>query len=127
MSTLKVTTVSDTAGTGPVTLTGQTAAKAYARWSMSGTAANVDSFNVSSLTDIYTGICKQTLTSSMSDANYANVTTAGETNGGGNRLCGVNGSYSAPAATNTHFALFNSSLSLSDVNYGAASWSGDLA
>ncbi len=127
MSTIKVDTLVASNGTGPVALTKQSAAKAYARWSMSGTAANVDSFNISSLTDIYTGICKQTLTSNMSDGDYANVTTAGETDGGGNRLCGVNGSYSAPTASHTHFALYNSSLSLSDVNYGAASWLGDLA
>jgi len=127
MSEIRATTISDAAGTGPITLTGQSAAKAWARWSMAGTAANVDSFNISSFTDITTGVCKQTLTSSMSDGNYANVTTAGETNGGGNRVCGVNGSYSAPAATNTHFALTGSNLALTDVNYGAASWMGDLA
>ena len=127
MSEVRANTISAANGTGPVTLTKQSAAKAYARWSMSGTAANVDSFNISSFTDIYTGICKQTLTNNMSDGNYTNVTTAGETNGGGNRLCGVNGSYTAPAAANTHFALYNSSLQLSDVNYGAASWLGDLA
>ena len=127
MSEIRATTISNAAGTGPVALYKQSAAKAWVRWSMSGTAANVDSFNISSLTDLSTGVCKQTLTSSMSDGNYANVTTAGETDGGGNRVCGVNGNYSAPAATNTHFALTNSSLALSDVNYGAASWLGDLA
>ena len=127
MSNLVVSNISDgttSVGTGYVV---NGSAKAWARWSMAGTAANVDSFNISSFTDITTGVCKQTLTSSMSDGNYANVTTAGETNGGGNRVCGVNGSYSAPAATNTHFALTGSNLALTDVNYGAASWMGDLA
>ena len=127
MSEIRTNTISAANGTDPVTLTKQSAAKAYARWSMTGTAANVDSFNISSFTDIFTGICKQTLTSDMSDGNYTNVTTSGESDGGGNRLCGVNGSYSAPNASHTHFALYNSSLSLSDVNYGAASWLGDLA
>ena len=127
MSTIIASNISYGTTSVPSTYVVNGSAKAWVRWSMSGTAANVDSFNISSLTDISTGICKQTLTSSMSDGNYANVTTAGETNGGGNRVCGVNGSYSAPAATNTHFALTNSSLALSDVNYGAASWLGDLA
>ena len=128
MSEIRVTTVSDTAGTGPVTLTKQHATKAWARWSMSGTAANKDSFNISSFTDITTGVCKQTLSSAMSDANYAATGMSGEETGGGNRACGVHGSSSrTPTSSNTHFRLSNSSWAAVDETYGAAAWNGDLA
>ena len=128
MSEIRVTTVSDTAGTGPVTLTKQHATKAWARWSMSGTAANKDSFNISSFTDITTGVCKQTLSSAMSDANYAATGMSGEETGGGNRACGVHGSSGrGPTASDTHFRLSNSSWAAVDETYGAAAWNGDLA
>ena len=128
LSDIRVTTVSDLAGTGPVTLTKQHAAKAWARWSMAGTAANKDSFNISSFTDITTGVCKQQLASAMSDANYSATGCAGEESGGGNRACGIHGSGGrGPTASNTHFRLSNSSWAAVDETYGAAVWNGNLA
>ena len=53
MSNIRATTISDAAGTGPITMTGQSGAKVTCRYDADGT---VDfSFNVSSATDISTG------------------------------------------------------------------------
>ena len=128
MSTLEVSNLNDGTTTLATTYVTNGSAKAWARWSMSGTAANKDSFNISSFTDITTGVCKQTLSSSMSDANYAATGMSGEESGGGNRACGVHGSSGrGPTASNTHFRLSNSSWAAVDETYGAASWDGDLA
>jgi len=76
LSEIRVTTVSDAAGTGPVTLTKQSAAKAFARWNM-GSDTLQNSFNVSSGVDNGTGDGGVNLTSSMSDSLY-NVIGSGE-------------------------------------------------
>ncbi len=71
MSEIRVTTVSDTAGTGPVTLTKQHAAKAWVNFNGGGTIAARDSFNVSSLTDHTTGQYSTNFANSMANANYS--------------------------------------------------------
>ena len=72
MSEIRATTISDAAGTGPVTLTKQSAAKAWVNFSSNGggTASIRSSFNTSSVTDNATGQHTATLASSMSDANH---------------------------------------------------------
>jgi len=69
LSEIRVTTVSDTAGTGPVTLTKQSAAKVWARVDQSGQTLQ-NSFNVSSITDGGTGFTSLNLTSAFSSANW---------------------------------------------------------
>lgn len=71
MGTLRVTTISDTAGTGPVTLTKQSAAKAWCHFNGTGTVAISDSFSTSSLTDVSTGQYKANWTNSLSNSEYA--------------------------------------------------------
>jgi hypothetical protein len=66
LSEIRATTISDAAGTGPVTLTKQAAAKAYLWHTFSTTIRN--SFNISSVTDLGTGIGRADLTSAMSTA-----------------------------------------------------------
>ena len=56
MSEIRATTISNAAGTGPVTLTGQSAAKAWVNFNGTGTAAIQQSMNISSLTDLGTGV-----------------------------------------------------------------------
>lgn len=75
MSEIRATTISDTAGTGPVTLTGQYAAKAWVNFDGTGTVAIRDSGNVSSITDNGTGDYTVNLTTAMPNANYAPVVT----------------------------------------------------
>ena len=77
MSEIRVTTVSDTAGTGPVTLTKQHAAKAWVNFNGTGTIAARDSFNVASLTDSSTGNYSVNFSNNFSDGNYASVATQG--------------------------------------------------
>ena len=84
-SVLNVDTIADKAGTGPVGLTKQSAAKAWHRFTEETTTATRDSFNVSSLTDSGTGETITTFTNSMSNANYASSSMAtwqGDSRGG---------------------------------------------
>ena len=73
MSEIRATTISDSAGTGPITLTGQSAAKAWGAANMSTTALRTNNFNVSSLTDGGTGRARFNLTNAMSDDDYVCV------------------------------------------------------
>ena len=88
MSEIRANTISNAAGTGPVTLTKQSAAKAWVNFNGTGTIAARDSFNLSSLTDNGTGDYTINLTSAMADTNYCvslsatdDGTTAGQTDG----------------------------------------------
>jgi len=67
LSEIRATTISDAAGTGPITLTGQNAAKAYLWHTFSTTIQN--SFNISSVGDLGAGIASTSLTSAM-DTSY---------------------------------------------------------
>ena len=78
MSEIRAATVSNLAGTGPVTLTGQYAAKAWVNFNGTGTVAIRQSGNVSSITDGGTGIYTVNFTTALTDANYATVATAGD-------------------------------------------------
>jgi hypothetical protein len=51
MSEIRATTISNAAGTGPITMTGQYAAKAWVNFNGTGTVAIRESGNVSSITD----------------------------------------------------------------------------
>lgn len=77
MSEIRANTVSNAAGTGPVTLTGQSAAKAWVNFNGEGTIAARDSFNLSSLTDLGEGRYRTTIANSMSGTNYMVLATAG--------------------------------------------------
>ena len=77
MSEIRATTVSDIAGTGPVALTGQYAAKAWINFNGSGTVAIRQSGNVSSITDNGTGIYGLNFSTALQDADYAVSGTAG--------------------------------------------------
>ena len=70
-SVLNVDTLTDAAGTGPVTLTKQSAAKAWVNFNGTGTVAIRGSQNVSSLTDNATGDYLCGATSAMADQNYS--------------------------------------------------------
>ena len=70
MSEIRVTTVSDTAGTGPVTLTKQSASKFRVHHSGDSPTTN-ESFNMSSLADNGTGDYTYTFTSGFNTAYYS--------------------------------------------------------
>ena len=75
MSEIRATTISNLAGTGPATLTKQSAAKAWVNFNGTGTVAIRDSFNVASLTDNGTGDYSLVLTSAMDSGDYAVTAT----------------------------------------------------
>ena len=72
-SVLNVDTIADKAGTGPVALTKQEAAKMYANFEMDSTQAITKSFNSASITDNGTGDTTISMTNSMGDANYIQI------------------------------------------------------
>ena len=71
MSEIRANTVSNAAGTGPVTLTGQSAAKAWVDLNGSGTVAVRNSFNVASVTDNGTGRYQLNLSNAFSAKDFA--------------------------------------------------------
>ena len=78
-SVLNVDTIADAAGTGPVALTKQQAAKAWIKYNGTGTIAISGSAGVSSITDETTGTTTISVTNSFSDANYSTVATCSDT------------------------------------------------
>ena len=70
MSEIRATTISNAAGTGPITMTGQYAAKAWVNFNGTGTVAIRQSGNVSSITDNTTGDYTVNFTTAMTDASY---------------------------------------------------------
>lgn len=73
MSNIRADVISDAAGTGPITLTGQSAAKAYAQFAGDGTAVINESFGMASLTDAGAGLYVLTVSSAMSSNDYTVV------------------------------------------------------
>jgi hypothetical protein len=91
LSEIRANTISDAAGTGPVTLTGQYAAKAWVNFNGTGTVAIRDSGNVTSITDNGVGDYTTNFTTALADANYSVVcgrqTTTAQNRG---KVCNVN-------------------------------------
>jgi len=69
---LNVDTIADNAGTGPVSLTKQSAAKAFSRFNPS-TNTELSSLNQSSRSDDGTGLSTVNFTNSFNDANHSGV------------------------------------------------------
>jgi hypothetical protein len=76
MSELRTDTITASNGTSPVTLTKQSATKAWANFDGTGTVAIRATFNQTSLTDITTGRYDLSFVSNMSNADYS-VATGG--------------------------------------------------
>ena len=75
MSELRADTITASDGTSPVTLTKQSAAKAWSNINQTGTQAIRDSFNISSISDTGLGRTQITVTSSFANNTYhANLT-----------------------------------------------------
>jgi len=122
MGTLKVDTVVGSDGTSPVTLTKQSAAKA---WSHSGLDDNVieDSFNTSSTFDEGTGLVNYSFVSSFNSANHIDVGMIGN-----NASDAFYGGQNAKAAGSTGTIVFyNTSNVLADANTINILSHGDLA
>lgn len=111
MSEIRATTISDAAGTGPITLTGQSAAKAWANVNHSTPVIN-QSFNVSSFSDLATGNGKITYSSALSSAN--NVMDAGGKTNNNNTESAANRTfvrvYSLAADSGSHLCADESGI-----------------
>lgn len=93
MSELRANTISDLAGTGPVTLMKQSAAKAWVNFNGTGTVAKRgDGFNVSSITDNGTGDYTVNFTTAMSDVDYTSG-VSGDRTGNNNGTFGDHNYY----------------------------------
>ena len=75
MSEIRATTISDAAGTGPITLTKQSAAKVFCNLDGTGTVAIRKSLNVSSIADDGTGLYDVNFVNSFSDTDACHVTS----------------------------------------------------
>jgi hypothetical protein len=71
MSKIKAAEISDSAGTGPITLTGQYGAKVWATVQQGSTFTLHDSFNTASIVDSGTGATVYNFTNDMSDEYYS--------------------------------------------------------
>ena len=69
-SVLNVDTIADKAGTGPVALTKQEAAKAWINFNGNGTIATRDSLNMSGITDEGTGEYSVAFSSNFANVNF---------------------------------------------------------
>jgi hypothetical protein len=90
LSEIRTDTISAANGTDPVTLTKQSAAKAWVNFNGTGTVAVRDSQGVSGLVDNGTGDYTVNFTSNMANANYASPAQVGNSTLG--RYGGLNDS-----------------------------------
>jgi len=127
LSEIRVTTVSDTAGTGPVTLTKQSAAKAWANYDTTGTTEFRDSFNFSSLTDNNTGDTTLNVTNSFSNANYTVAMMGGRAGATGSFFARYNDNLTVPTASLFRVQLIDYNGNGTDGDRITMSCQGDLA
>lgn len=120
MSDIRANTISDAAGTGPITLTKQSAAKAWARFNGTGTAVINNSTGISSLTDNGTGNYELAVINSFSSTGVS--ATAAQFDDGG----GKTPTYAASASA-IIVQFFSASNALADAGNLSSTAHGDLA
>ena len=85
MSELRANTISDAAGTGPVTLTGQKAAKAHVHMVNNASEfSQTNDYNMSSFTDNTNGDTSASFTNAFENASYMDFSGAGNPLGSSN-------------------------------------------
>ena len=125
MSTIRVDNFGPSAG--GTTYSSRGIAKAWVNLNGSGTIAARDSENVSSITDINTGLYSATFTNSMSDGQYQiNVTSGGTSGATGDSTFGIIGDAS-PSTTTVTFMARDNNGNRFDAIYMHTAINGDLA
>ena len=119
-SVLNVDTIADAAGTGPVALTKQSAAKAWVQYNTSH--AVQDSFNVASVTDVGTGQGTINISNAMNNAGYSLAYSSGIV---GPAINGLR--ISAMATSSYSTQQVNNGGSYADSDFCCTSVKGDLA
>ena len=122
-SVLNVDTIADKAGTGPVALTKQSAAKSTIVYDQT-TPSITGSLNVSSLTDVSAGRANPQFTNNKSAVDYSAVNSAGMAGAGFSGRCGETNPYST---SQYEFFTFNTSGTAGDYTANSAATFGDLA
>ena len=108
MGEVRADTISNKAGNGPATLTGQSAAKVYTNFDSAGTVAK--SLNVSSITDTGTGDWTVNITNDMDSADYA-IACDADTTIGTDSNCDVHGDNRTLSASALRLAGMNAASS----------------
>ena len=101
-SVLNVDTIADKAGTGPVALTKQSAAKAFSVINLSSGNTIRKSFNVASITDIGTGTVESNFTNAFSDNDYYELDMADSSVGDYSLGCSGASSYATTAKARSY-------------------------
>ena len=128
MSEIRATTISDAAGTGPIALTKQSAAKAWVNFNGVGTVAVRDSENVSSLTDNGTGDYSFSFISNVTYP-YSFQGSSGDHTSTSTTIRVVVLAAETEAPTSSGFRVFSftSAVAKFDTDYGFITIHGDLA
>jgi len=108
LSEIRATTISDAAGTGPITLTKQSAAKVWCDLNHTTNTIN-DSFNVSSMTDVTGGVPRINYSSSMASSYYS-----------ASALSIASGVSYTVSILNSHTSTYSDYVSLYNTNMGSA-------
>ena len=125
-SVLNVDTIADKAGTGPVALTKQSAAKAWCKWNASVTVD--DSFNQSSMVDVGTGDYEVVFTNSFGSASsFAAGGIGGQYGVGSGYMSWTGGGDNSTHADRIKVQFQNSSGTNTDVDKNSVIVHGDLA
>ena len=129
-SVLNVDTIADKAGTGPVGLTKQSAAKAWVNFNGQATIAARDSFNLSSLTDNGAGDYRVNFTNAFGANNYFVGFSATVYNIAYPRNCGITATSDIASSSVRFIDGYTSSFgtgAAEDPDYAGILVHGDLA
>jgi hypothetical protein len=127
MSELRTDTITASDGTSPVTLTKQSAAKAFCNIELDHTV--LESFNATSFTDNGTGDITHTLANAMSNKNHSTFGFNIRNNTGGSAWCAGYGNASDTSSTSTTARIyhFNAANVAEDQRRAMMVTHGDLA
>jgi len=123
LSEIRAAAISNEAGSGPITLTGQAATRAMCSVNQVGTISTRSSLNVSSLTDVIVGHSTVTYTNAFVSALY------GATQGGGNNgiTAGICRNLAAYSTTSIRMDNITTSGTFADLPQTDVFVIGDLA
>ena len=141
MATLKTNTLTGTSTAGSIAVTGegnstttnlqQGLCKAWCNLDGTGTIGHLDSFNMSSPTDVGTGAFTLNFTNNMANTSYSTVGSTKESTGGTHASDGVdrllNPTRVALVTSNVKVTVISLANALRDCDENAAQICGDLA
>ena len=126
MSTLKADTIVASDGTSPVTLTKQSAAKAFVSFAnTTGTPTSLNSLNLSSITDVSGGRYGLNVTNAFTDNEYCATFSASAENGFGG-VCALD-LPNTTASKLQMYTIYNNANTIADFDRNNAKAIGDLA